>query len=112
MYDSIQSEELAQCAEILKELKTKPGVEPFENPVDWKALNLPDYPQIIKHPMDLATIGKKLSGGEYDSADEFAEDVRLVWKNAKRYNIPGSNIYMVAEVIERAINKKKISIKF
>lgn len=24
--------------------------------VDWKGLNLPDYPEIIKHPMDLGTI--------------------------------------------------------
>jgi hypothetical protein len=30
--------------------------EAFNEPVDWKALNLPSYPQIIKNPMDLGTV--------------------------------------------------------
>ncbi len=29
---------------------------PFRDPVDWKAWQLLDYPQIIKHPMDLGTV--------------------------------------------------------
>ena len=29
---------------------------PFLEPVDWKAWNLPDYPLIIKRPMDLGQI--------------------------------------------------------
>jgi len=31
--------------------------------VDWKALGLVDYPDIIKRPMDLGTIKKKLENG-------------------------------------------------
>lgn len=29
---------------------------PFLEPVDYKAWNLPDYPLVVKHPMDLGTI--------------------------------------------------------
>jgi len=28
--------------------------------VDWKAWNLPDYPIIVKRPMDLGTVKKNL----------------------------------------------------
>jgi bromodomain-containing factor 1 len=34
-------------------------------PVDWKAWNLPDYPIIVKRPMDLGTIRKKLKKSAY-----------------------------------------------
>jgi hypothetical protein len=30
--------------------------EVFRVPVDWKKLNLPRYPDLIKNPMDLGTI--------------------------------------------------------
>ena len=29
---------------------------PFRDPVDWKAWKLFDYPKLIKHPMDMATV--------------------------------------------------------
>ena len=37
----------------------------FLAPVDFKALGLDDYPHIIKNPIDLGTIGKKLKQGQY-----------------------------------------------
>jgi hypothetical protein len=37
----------------------------FLTPVDYKALGLEDYPLIIKNPMDLGTVGKKLKAGVY-----------------------------------------------
>jgi hypothetical protein len=35
---------------------TSSHVEVFRTPVDWKKLNLPKYPLVIKNPMDLGTI--------------------------------------------------------
>jgi hypothetical protein len=32
----------------------------FREPVDWKGMGLTDYPNIIKHPMDLSTALKRL----------------------------------------------------
>ncbi|CAF4535230.1 unnamed protein product, partial [Rotaria sp. Silwood2] len=37
----------------------------FRQPVDPVALNIPDYPMIIKHPMDISTMHNKLLRGEY-----------------------------------------------
>ena len=31
-------------------------------PVNWRALNIPDYPQIVKNPMDLQTLELKVVG--------------------------------------------------
>jgi hypothetical protein len=36
----------------------------FRQPVDYKALQLFDYPEIVKNPMDLSTIKKRLNGGK------------------------------------------------
>jgi hypothetical protein len=41
---------------IIKSLINHKHGWPFREPVDPVALNIPDYPQIIKNPMDLGTI--------------------------------------------------------
>jgi hypothetical protein len=38
---------------------------PFLTPVDPVALNIPDYPLVITHPMDLGTVLRKLNELEY-----------------------------------------------
>ena len=55
-------------------------------PVDWQALNLVDYPLIVKEPMDLGTVRKKVSLGQYEHVEDALEDIQLVWGNAKTYN--------------------------
>ena len=58
------SQEMLDCAEILRQLKEKEEAEPFLEPVDWKALELLDYPQVITQPMDLSTVEVSLCVGE------------------------------------------------
>lgn len=41
----------------------------FHQPVDYEALNLPDYTTIIKHPMDFGTIRTKLNFNAYSDAE-------------------------------------------
>ena len=49
----------------------------FNTPVDLDELGLPDYFDIIKKPMDLGTIQKKIDGGSYHNLTDFCNDVRL-----------------------------------
>eukprot|EP01083_Nonionella_stella_P034584 94651_1 len=105
------SEELQQCLALLDELTKQEDADAFLNPVDWEALKLPDYPVIIKKPMDLGTIRDNINDGKYDDAYDFAEDVRLVWKNAKLYNTPGSPIYINAESLSQLFERKFPRIK-
>ena len=45
-------------------------IEPFRKPLDWKKLQLLDYPKFVRYPMDLGTIKVSLvfcfSVGEVD----------------------------------------------
>jgi len=100
------SGELQTCIGILEEMFKKPESEPFRQPVDWKGLSLADYPKVIKRPMDLGTVQKKSVDGKYEDAWQFAEDMRLIWENAKTYNRPGSGIYLVAEQLQDFWEKK------
>jgi hypothetical protein len=47
----------------------------------------------FQNPMDLGTIESKLEGGAYTSPAAVAEDVRLVWRNCRTFNEPGSDVY-------------------
>ena len=61
---------------------------PFLTPVDPVKLNIPDYFDIIKQPMDLGTIKRMLATNEIKSREEFVDKVRLVFDNAILYNKP------------------------
>jgi len=56
------SEPLQEASKILKFLQNRQEAEPFLEPVEWEFFGLSDYPEIIKNPMDLGTIQKKIGG--------------------------------------------------
>ena len=46
----------------------------------------PDYYKVIKKPMDLSVMTKKLKRGEYSSKSEFQADLNLIYANCRIYN--------------------------
>jgi len=60
-----------------------------------------DYPQVIKHLMDLGTVKTKLQQKKYSTLYQVAEDVRLVWNNCMTYNADGSDFYKLAEQLQK-----------
>lgn len=76
---------------IIAHLWKASGAINFQTPVDIVALQIPDYFNIIKKPMDLGTIKRKLAGCEYEKCKDFVNDVELVFNNAITYN--GENSY-------------------
>jgi len=95
-----------KAKQILKSTMEHAQAFPFNEAVDWKKLNIPDYPKIIKKPMDLGKIEKRLAQGHYNAVDEFASDVRLVFTNAKTYNVEFSDIHQMAKVVEAHFDEK------
>eukprot|EP00924_Labyrinthula_sp_SR-Ha-C_P003801 maker-scaffold_3-snap-gene-5.0-mRNA-1 protein AED:0.03 eAED:0.03 QI:121/1/1/1/0.5/0.66/3/62/221 len=89
--------DLQQCKKILEDLQNDPLLEAFYYPVDWKSLGLEDYPLLVKHPMDLSTVRKKLDAFEYETAQDFYEDVKLIWQNCLIYNADGSDLFKLAK---------------
>ena len=43
-------------------------------------------------PMDLGTIKRGIESGKYETIDEIANDIRLVWTNCMLYNRDGSEV--------------------
>ncbi|KAJ1843037.1 hypothetical protein LPJ73_005611, partial [Coemansia sp. RSA 2703] len=74
------------CSAMVRALKKHRDAVPFLNPVDIVALNIPDYPTIVTHPMDLGTIDTKLRSREYVDTQGFIDDLRLMFNNCYMYN--------------------------
>jgi hypothetical protein len=85
-----------RCLELLKEFMKLPQSRWFLEPVDAVKLNIPDYPKIIKTPMDFGTIRANLENSVYETLDQFAEDMRLVFRNAVQFNTMKENIVHIA----------------
>ncbi|XP_028310679.1 bromodomain-containing protein 4 isoform X2 [Gouania willdenowi] len=79
---------------------------PFNAPVDAVKLNLPDYYSIIKTPMDLGTIKKRLENSYYWNAQECIQDFNTMFTNCYIYNKPGDDIVLMAEALEKAFLQK------
>jgi hypothetical protein len=87
-----QKEPFFRCKEIIEKMRRQRNARPFLTAVDPDKLGIPDYYDIIKEPMDLGTVARKLERGEYRNFESFAYDVRLIFKNAKTYNPPNSQV--------------------
>ncbi|XP_030763893.1 bromodomain-containing protein 3-like isoform X5 [Sitophilus oryzae] len=100
---------LKACNEILKELFSKKHCSyawPFYKPVDAELLGLHDYHDIIKKPMDLGTVKEKMDNREYRSAQEFAQDVRLIFTNCYKYNPSDHDVVAMARKLQDVFEVK------
>ncbi|XP_029814547.1 bromodomain-containing protein 4-like, partial [Manacus vitellinus] len=71
---------------VLKTLWKHQFAWPFQQPVDAVKLNLPDYYKIIKTPMDMGTIKKRLENNYYWNAQECIQDFNTMFTNCYIYN--------------------------
>ena len=71
---------------VLSNLQRNSKAYIFNSPVDVEELDIPDYYQIVKKPMDFGTIKTKLKEHKYQRIEEFIEDMELVFYNCKLYN--------------------------
>lgn len=85
-----QALELERCEEILKKLMKFRYSWPFREPVSLDEAE--DYLDIISEPMDFQTMLGKFSSGSYRHAQDFLEDMKLVFSNAEEYNQQGSTV--------------------
>uniref|UniRef100_A0A182PR37 Polybromo-1 n=1 Tax=Anopheles epiroticus TaxID=199890 RepID=A0A182PR37_9DIPT len=71
----------------------------------------PDYYDIIKDPIDIEKIEKKLRQQLYESVDEMATDFMLMFENACKYNEPDSQIYKDALCLQQLLIQTKLSLR-
>ncbi|KAL1194747.1 Transcription factor GTE1 [Cardamine amara subsp. amara] len=101
---------IRQFATIFRQIAQHKWAWPFLEPVDVKGLGLHDYYKVIEKPMDLGTIKKKLEGSEYSNVREIYADVRLVFKNAMKYNEEKEDVYVMAESLLEKFEEKWLTI--
>ena len=69
---------------------------------------LQDYFDIVKNPIDLSTIKRKLDTGQYQEPWQYVDDIWLMFNNAWLYNRKTSRVYKycskLAEVFEAEID--------
>ncbi|KAK9286346.1 hypothetical protein L1049_014739 [Liquidambar formosana] len=82
---------------VLDRLQKKDTYGVFSDPVDPK--ELPDYHEVIDHPMDFGTVRKKLNSGAYANLEQFEKDVFLICSNAMQYNAPDTIYFRQARSI-------------
>ncbi|KAF4572696.1 hypothetical protein EYR36_007206 [Pleurotus pulmonarius] len=107
--DDGTNEQLKFCGKILQELHRKQHyaiAHPFYEPVDWVKLEIPSYPKIVKKPMDLSTMRRKLDLHEYPNAHKFFDDFKLMIRNCFAFNPAGTPVNQAGIELQRLFDDK------
>ncbi|XP_065019058.1 uncharacterized protein LOC135644982 isoform X1 [Musa acuminata AAA Group] len=83
---------------VLDKIQKKDTYGVFAEPVDPE--ELPDYYDVIGHPMDFGTVRKKLATEAYRSFEQFEDDVFLICSNAMQYNAPDTIYFRQARSMQ------------
>ncbi|KAL0082086.1 hypothetical protein F4703DRAFT_1739277, partial [Phycomyces blakesleeanus] len=103
-----QEELYEACEKVLNDLKNyTEHSTPFLNKVSKR--EAPDYFEVIKRPMDLGTITKKLKSLNYKSKKEFSEDLHLIYENCLIYNTNPASEYRKHAIAMRRKTDKLLS---
>lgn len=99
---------------LLRALSKKPDAAIFSRPVDPISDGIPDYFDIIHHPMDLGTIRQRLDTDFYVHPEDFIDDVRRVFRNCFTYNKEDSPVAKMgarlSQIFEHDLHKKFLHI--
>ncbi|KAJ3371188.1 hypothetical protein GGF31_003611 [Allomyces arbusculus] len=90
---------------MLRAIKRLKDAHIFLDPVDPVKLNIPDYPLIITHPMDLSTMERKLTTRAYATIDQLVADFNLMLDNCIKYNGPQSVFATMANNVRRSFER-------
>jgi len=92
---------------MLSELQGHNDAWAFLQPVNRD--EVPDYYDVIKHPMDLSLVEHKLHRNQYNTLEEFVSDANLVFSNCIQYNPQGTiyakNAVTMQKFLESVVEK-------
>lgn len=96
-------------ATILRQITQHKWAWPFMDPVDVKGLGLHDYHKVIEKPMDFSKIKQLMEAKDetaYKNVREICADVRLIFKNAMKYNDEKNDIHIMAKTLLAKFEEK------
>lgn len=98
--ESADPEKLTNAlGQVLQIVKQHSAAWPFLKPVN--PLEVPDYYDHIKFPMDLKTMSDRLKGKYYITRRLFIADMTRIFTNCRLYNSPDTEYYRCANTLER-----------
>ena len=96
-HEEVRREQFYLAAqEIVQTIMENDNALCFWEPVNPEVEYAPNYYLIIPSPMCFFEVQEKLDQKKYNCPEEFIEDVRTIWQNAKIYNNPSHQIYKTA----------------
>lgn len=100
MTSSLSNSQKQKCFEIMDSITKYNISKMFLQPVDPIRDECSDYFTIIKKPMDLGTVRKKLETDQYHTVEQWKEDVNLIWTNTVTYNGQKALISTLAKTLQ------------
>ncbi|XP_071120255.1 uncharacterized protein [Mytilus edulis] len=99
----LDRETLDDMEKMIDEIKSHKDSWPFLDPVEEEIA--PGYHEIIKKPMDLSTIEKRLTSGGYRTTKKFVADFNLMINNCFQFSGADSELGRMATRLRKFINK-------
>ncbi|OQR98829.1 histone acetyltransferase [Achlya hypogyna] len=94
----------AQLQALWKSLSNHRSAWPFHEPVDTKLVT--DYLDIVKTPVDLTSIHKRIDENGYANKAAFKADLMLMCDNCMLYNSSETNYYKAAKDLLEYVHRK------
>nr|PIM02715.1 histone lysine acetyltransferase GCN5-B [Toxoplasma gondii COUG] len=98
-----------QIMDILDALGKHHSAWPFLKPVSRE--EAPDYYDVILQPTDISTMKKKCKKKHYTTAQMFADEVQLMFKNCRQYNHQQTIYYKYANELDKFVTPKIQALK-
>lgn len=89
-----------QCLKVIDKISEKKMAQIYMYPVDPKNKNSKGYFQVVKKPMDLGTIRKKIQEKKYRTVKEWRNDIELIWSNSLQYYQKQTIYYNVTKYLQ------------
>ena len=96
-----------RCVFLIRWIHESYDVHLFSDPVDWKGLQLYDYPACIHEPMDLSTLFTYTMSEKF-LFSEWLRKSRLIWTNAMTYNPRSNMVHLIAKRLYTLFEEKLI----
>jgi hypothetical protein len=91
----------AQLLQLVSLVQRADKLGMFRCPVNPS--DVPGYLEVIRHPMDLGTITRKINEGKYATNDDAVSDFRLMLSNALEFNEKGDTWYENARTVRKRL---------
>jgi len=94
----------ARLADFLQKVHDHDDAWPFREAVDTSLV--PTYLTVVRDPIDLSLIGRRVADGYYNSVDHFLGDISLMFANCRAFNHPDTEYVACAKKLDAFVRAR------